>query len=180
MEHFYLFELQTKYHYKFGMTRKHDPLERINQYTGLNKPSRIIKVYTVEDGCLEQNRFYEFLKQNNIAIFSGKEFFYYDRDIDTLLESYFQNKETIILNPMHSHKRMVYKPGEFVRLKRLQKLFSMKDINNFANAYNIQKKEISICKKCERQAKKKCCKCKGGFDRNSRTKNVCLLDVCVK
>lgn len=180
MEHFYLFELQIKYHFKFGMTTKYDPMERLNEYQGLNKPSRIIKIFAVADGCLEEKRFCEFLKQNNISFFAGKEFFYYDRDIDTLLDKYFQNKDTIIINQKHSYKRMVYKPGYFVLLSKVKKTFTSENISTFIKSYNIQKKVISVCRKCEQKANKKCCICKDGYDGKNRTKNMCLLDMCIK
>ena len=178
MEHFYIFELQMKYHFKFGMTKKNDHFERLKQYTGLNKPSRIVKIFAVDNGILEEDKFYEFLKQNNVLFFSDKEFFYYDRDINELIQKYNENKNNISLK--HSQHRMVYNPGAYVVIKTLKKYFQKNEINKFTTTYKLQKKALSLCKECNRKANRKCCKCSSGFNRKNRRKYICFLDMCIK
>ena len=82
---FYIFETQVPHNYKFGTTKQDIGNDRLKQYTGLNKPKRIITTYTVENGFEEEKKFKAFLEANNINSIVGREYFFYQANIDKLI-----------------------------------------------------------------------------------------------
>ena len=85
---FYVFETQTKNIYKFGTTKHNLSIKRLQSYNGLNIPKRVITVYTVNNGYHEEKKFKTFLKDLNIDIVCGNEFFEYQHNIDKLVANF--------------------------------------------------------------------------------------------
>ena len=85
---FYIFETQVSNYYKFGTTTHDLSIKRLKQYRGLNKPSKVITVYTVDDGYQEERRFKSFLYDSNVEIVLGNEFFEYKSNINDLIHKF--------------------------------------------------------------------------------------------
>ena len=147
MSTFYIFETKVKSHYKYGMTEKQNPYDRIKRYSGLNKCSRLVTMYSVDDGRKEEKNFFNFLKLMNIDIFSGKEFFFYTGDIETLILKY-KSSGKIIPTITNDKYRLIYKPNSHFPLKKAKQSISKSELEYYINTNNIITKNVRICKSC--------------------------------
>ena len=95
---FYVFETHSENIYKFGMSKKQLCIDRLRQYSGINKPKRIITLYNVSNGFEEEDDFKSFLTTNNISIITGREYFKYEGNINVLMAQYRLLGEGIKLN----------------------------------------------------------------------------------
>ena len=176
---FYIFETQVKNHYKYGMTKQSNPYNRINQYSGLNKCSKLITMYSVQNGREEECKFFNFLNIKNIHIFSGKEFFYYENDINYLL-NLFKYCKPVCKNIEQNGYKLCFTKGEYVKLKDVKNLFTTKDIEFYINCNCVSIKRIDVCNKClkrptgKQKLELKCC---AEYDSTKRKTITAVIDT---
>ena len=175
MPTFYIFETMIKNHYKYGMTDKPNPYNRIKQYSGLNKCNKLITMYSVVNGRCEEDEFKKFLNILNIHIFSGKEFFYYDKEINNLLKQ-FKFNDCELPDVENNNYKLIYKPNTFTSIRKAKKLVSKEELDFYIKLNKISIKNIHLCRNCERKSNKKCCIC-DNYDRKNRRQRVVLIDT---
>jgi hypothetical protein len=108
MPYLYCFEVKGLFNdktvYKFGKTNQNNVLDRINAYSGLNKPKKFIIISYVDNAdLLEKKILHELRLKYNFCKELGNEYFYSDNNIELhrfLLEmeiKYYDFKENDIV-----------------------------------------------------------------------------------